>query len=79
MRGAHVKSHQEMADNVPLEVRLNDACDRLAKDKVFSVNSADKSRPLAVRAPDATVTLVIDEKVITNNYKRRLLNATGCI
>ena len=76
LRGSHVKSHQEVdGPEVPLEVRLNEACDEAAKRYVRTAGRYESSRPTATRTPTATATLVLGSRVVTNRYRSRLLYA----
>ena len=77
LRGKHVKSHQTLkrGEPIPIEVQLNEGCDRHAED--FLLNSPDKwrSTPSAHIPVSAKATLSIDNIVVTNNYHKRLIDA----
>ena len=68
--GHHVKSHQEDLQNAPLEVRLNEECDRLAKQCL--IGASPSSRNTAERPPGDTATLRVGKNMITNNIRTRL-------
>ena len=77
-KGLHVKSHQEGdSDDMPLEVRLNEECDRLAKRCLRDTPSP--SRNSAQRSPSDLATLRVGGRMITNNFRSRLQHAAMSI
>ena len=75
LRGVHVKSHQTTNGQVPLEVRLNEECDRLAKERVFNNDFRIRSKPTAYAAPSAKVSVYLKGSLITNNVRERFIEA----
>ena len=75
--GSHVKSHQDDASDRPLEVELNEACDKLAKKFVKTATEVESTRPTAAVAPNATVSLIIENRVVTNRHRERLSLASS--
>ena len=77
IRGQHVHSHQNITENeiTPLEVILNEACDKQAKEYLHHAPPEMITRPSAAISPTAIASLSINKQLITNNYHRRLLNA----
>ena len=71
--GKHVKSHQEgKAADKPVEVRLNDRCDTLAKQQVSTMKRVETTTRPATRPPGDVATLILKDKMVTNWYRRRL-------
>lgn len=76
--GQHVKSHQEGAsEEMPLEVRLNEECDRLAKQCLRETRQPSKDS--ARRSPTDAATLCVGGRMITNNVRSRLQYAAMSI
>ena len=69
--GSHVKSHQEENTEAPLEVLLNEECDKMAK-QLTQEMAREERRHSAMRAPTDTATLVLLGRVVTNNVRSRL-------
>ena len=69
--GQHVKSHQEGdPQKMPLEVRLNEECDRLAKQCLRE--TSHPSLNSAQRPPHDRATLRVEGQILTNNLRSRL-------
>ena len=75
LRGLHVKSHQTSNGPIPLEVQLNEECDRLAKERVFDNDMKMRSKSLTRSSPSAKAAFYIQGNLITNNIKQRMMVA----
>ena len=81
LRGSHVHSHQNLkpGDPVPLEVQLNEGCDKHAGLFRKIADRRWHTRPTATPPPSALASLSIDNKLVTNNYRTRLIEAYSSI
>ena len=81
LRGNHVHSHQNLkpGDPVPLEVQLNEGCDKHAGLFRKNADRRWRTRPTATSPPSALAALSIDNKLVTNNYRTRLIEAYSSI
>ena len=77
LRGSHVHSHQNLkpGDPVPLEVQLNVGCDKYAGDFRNIADRRWHTRPTATSPPSAPASLTISNRLVTNNYQTRILDA----
>jgi hypothetical protein len=81
LRGSHVHSHQHLkpGDPIPLEVQLNVGCDKYAGDFRKIADRRWHTRPTAITPPSSPASLIIDNKLVTNNYQTRIQDAYSSI
>ena len=73
--GCHVHSHQPPANSgpTPLEIQPNEDCDEHTKQYMHELEYEWQSNLSPMISPSAIIPLFIKKKLVTNNYKQRLL------
>ena len=77
LRGSYVHSYQDLkpSDPTPLEVQLNEGCERYAGDFRSIIDTLWHTLHPAIPPPYVPDSLTIANKIITNTYRSRLSDA----